>query len=141
MELFHVLNRGVDKRTIFLDHQDHMRFVHGLEVFNDKSPTENLLYFLSKSKNIDLRGRYDTPEKRDPLVQIHGWCLMRNHYHLLLSEIIDRGITKFLMKLNVGYAKYFNQKYKRVGTLFQGRTKRCRLQLMPIFCIFCIIFT
>ena len=62
---------------------------------------------------------------RDQIVDIHGWCIMGNHYHLLVSEIVDGGITKFIMKLNVGYAKYFNARYKRVGTLFQGRiTKR-----------------
>ncbi len=49
---------------------------------------------------------------------------MKNHYHLLLSEIEEGGITKFLMKLNVGYAKYFNKRYKRSGTLFQSRTKK-----------------
>jgi len=49
---------------------------------------------------------------------------MGNHYHLLVSERIDGGISQFLMKLNVGYAKYFNERYKRVGTLFQGRTKK-----------------
>jgi len=52
---------------------------------------------------------------------------MGNHYHLLLSELTDGGITKFIMKLNVGYAKYFNERYKRVGTLFQGRTKRIHI--------------
>jgi len=49
---------------------------------------------------------------------------MKNHYHLLLSEIEEGAITKFLMKLNVGYAKYFNKRYKRSGTLFQSRTKK-----------------
>ncbi len=52
---------------------------------------------------------------------------MGNHYHLLVSEREEGGITKFLMKLNVGYAKYFNERYKRVGTLFQGRTKKINI--------------
>ena len=49
---------------------------------------------------------------------------MKNHYHLLLSERIERGLTLFLRKLNVGYANYFNEKYRRSGALFQGRTKK-----------------
>ena len=53
---------------------------------------------------------------------------MRNHYHLLMSECAENGITKFLMKFNVGYAKFFNEKYKRVGTLFQGRTKKVLIE-------------
>jgi len=52
---------------------------------------------------------------------------MGNHYHLLLSEQIDNGLSLFLRKLNVGYAMYFNEKYKRSGTLFQGRTKKIRI--------------
>ena len=64
---------------------------------------------------------------------------MGNHYHLLVSEIVDGGITKFIMKLNVGYAKYFNARYKRVGTLFQGRTK-IHINSTHIFFTFSTIF-
>ncbi len=127
MELYHTLNRGVDKRIIFLDDADRKRFVYGLTIFNDTRPAENSEYFYSRAtgsvESIDLRGRYE-PKKRKRLVDIHGWCLMGNHYHLLLSEVADVGITRFLMKLNVGYAKYFNKRHERVGTLFQGRTKK-----------------
>lgn len=52
---------------------------------------------------------------------------MRNHYHLLVSENAENGLTLFLRKLNIGYAKYFNEKYERVGTLFQGRTKKVHI--------------
>jgi len=117
MNLYHVLNRGVDKRKIFLDNGDRVRFVHGLYAFNDVLPANNT----SRALMNDLRGRSLGREK---LVDIHGWILMDNHYHLLLSERTENGITKFLMKLNVGYAKFFNDKYKRSGTLFQGRTKK-----------------
>jgi putative transposase len=48
---------------------------------------------------------------------------MPNHYHLLLTPRVEGGVTKFMQKLNMGYAKYFNQKYERVGALFQGRFK------------------
>jgi len=61
---------------------------------------------------------------RELLVNVHGWCLMSNHYHLLLSERVEDGLTLFLRKLNVGYANYFNEQHHRVGTLFQGRTKK-----------------
>ena len=52
---------------------------------------------------------------------------MNNHYHLLLSDTVENGITKFVRKLNIGYAKYFNERHKRSGTLFQGRTKKVRV--------------
>lgn len=125
MDLYHALNRGVDKRTIFLDNQDHVRFVHDMYAFNTSEPVKNV--YRSKMCDIVSRtfpqqeklGRYDSR-----LVDIHGWCLMSNHYHLLLSECVEGGLSLFLRKLNVGYAKYFNERYKRTGTLFQGRTKK-----------------
>ena len=70
---------------------------------------------------FDLVGR---TSKREQLIDLHGWCLMGNHYHLLVSERVSGGLTRFIMRLNVGYAKYFNEKYKRAGTLFQGRTRK-----------------
>ncbi len=118
MELYHALNRGVEKRVIFLDDQDRARFVSGLELFNDTLSIDNLHRIIN---GLDVG---PTRSNKEPLVEIHGWCLMKNHYHLLLSEVEEGGITKFLMKLNVGYAKYFNKKYKRSGTLFQSRTKK-----------------
>ncbi len=53
---------------------------------------------------------------------------MKNHYHLLLSEKIEGGVSLFLRKLNVGYANYFNERYERKGTLFQGRTKKILIE-------------
>lgn len=73
-------------------------------------------------------GGHSLIRRGNRLVQIHAWCLMRNHFHLLLSECIEGGISKFLMKVNVGYAKYFNEKYKRNGTLFQGRSKKILIE-------------
>lgn len=117
MDIYHVLNRGVDKRIIFLDSQDHARFVHNMFEFNSNTPANHTY----RNKMADIVSR---PYKTEKIVDIHGWCLMKNHYHLLLSERIDGGMSLFLRKLNVGYAKYFNERYKRSGTLFQGRTKK-----------------
>jgi len=120
MELFHVLNRGVEKRDLFTNTSNYARFVHDMYEFNDSSPALNAGRAFDTNM-IDLRNQ---SLGREQIVDIHGWCLMKNHYHLLLSECTDGGITKFLRKLNVGYANYFNDKYKRSGALFQGRTKK-----------------
>lgn len=119
MELFHVFNRGVEKRDIFLDDHDRFRFVHGLGLFNTKAAANNTTYLLDRHYN-DIVSRY--LGKR--IVDIHAWCLMKNHYHLLLSERTEGGISSFTRKLNIGYAKYFNKRYGRTGYLFQGRTKK-----------------
>ncbi len=116
-----MLNRGVDRRDIFIDEKDYVRFVHNLYVFNDTAPADCNTGYFFKSKDIVSPYMQRTRER---LVEIHGWCLMKNHYRLLLSELVANGISLFLRKLNVGYAKSFNEKYKRTGTLFQGRTKK-----------------
>ena len=123
MELWHVLNRGVEKRNIFMSEKDYVRFVHDLYEFNDTKPANNTSYFLAATYN-DVGRRYMGKDERDRLIDLHGWCLMRNHYHLLLSGRRDGGITSFLRKLNGGYTKYVNEKYKRSGVLFQGKTKK-----------------
>ena len=128
MDLYHALNRGVDKRIIFEDDQDRARFVHDMFIFNNVASANHT----SRNQMADLRSRpfgkksysSDLLKSSGGLVDIHGWCLMSNHYHLLLSEKVEGGLVQFLRKLNVGYAKYFNERYKRSGTLFQGRTKK-----------------
>mgnify|MGYP001606249509 FL=1 len=127
-DVFHVLNRGVDQRDIFLDDKDHFRFIHNLFEFNNTEPVLNLGYFLKRGQSIDLRNQYiyKTTKLRQPrklIVEILAFCLMPNHFHLLLRQIQDGGITMFMRKLGIGYANYFNTKYERKGTLFQSRYK------------------
>lgn len=123
MELFHVLNRGVEKRQLFMDDQDRARFVHDMYEFNDTAPAGTAY---RRFPMLEIRSP-TFARVRKQIVDIHGWCIMGNHYHLLLSERVEDGLSLFLRKLNVGYAMYFNEKYKRSGTLFQGRTKKIRI--------------
>ena len=122
-EIFHVLNRGVDKRKIFLDDRDYLRFIHDLFEFNDVNPALNIGRYLNGSQLNDLRNQSISRTPRKLIVEILAFCLMPNHFHLLLRQRMDGGITKFMRKLGIGYANYFNQKYERTGVLFQGRYK------------------
>ena len=118
--IYHVLNRGVDKRNIFLDKKDYYRFIHDLFEFNNEDPTLNLHYTF-KQNPIDVGHRYIKPRKL--LVDILVFCLMPNHYHLLVKAKKEDALAMFMKKLNGGYAKYFNTKNSRVGALFQGKYK------------------
>jgi len=137
-EIYHIYNRGTEKRTIFLEKLDYLRFVHSLFEFNDENPASptNIRFasrFPSQAKAVriekclevqPLNIQYlDKIKSRDPLVEILAFTLMPNHFHLLLREIKEGGIVRFMQKLGTGYAMYFNKKYDRVGTLFQGRFK------------------
>lgn len=125
--IYHVLNRGVDKRKIFLDDRDYFRFIHNLFEFNDVNQINNVTYrFNTNSKVIArpyMEGDGGNRQPRKLLVEILAFCLMPNHYHLLLKAKYDDGITRFMKRLNMGYSRYFNEKYKRQGALFEGRYK------------------
>lgn len=132
--IFHVLSRGVDKRKIFLDDKDRFRFIHDLFEFNDEALANTAAYHFYHKNKFDNSGdivsrqnrKIKEREERKPrklLVNILAFCIMPNHYHLMLESKKEKGIPLFMKKLNIGYAKYFNQKYKRVGTLFEGRYK------------------
>lgn len=121
MEFWHVMNRGVDKRSIAQSDKDRLRFVRDLQIFNDTERVENSNYVTKSATE-----RIGT--EREPLVIIHAWCLMGNHYHLLLSDVEENGVSMFLRKLNGGYSRYFNKKHNRAGALFQGKTKRVLIE-------------
>ncbi len=121
-ELRHVLNRGVDKRKIFMDDKDYYRFIHDLFEFNDQQRVQsNFRRFNAKSHAVGVRAI--KRRERKLLVKIHAFCLMPNHYHLLLSPMIESGVAMFMQKLNGGYVQYFNQRHERAGTLFERKYK------------------
>lgn len=136
-EIYHILNRGVDKRKMFLDKQDYLRFIHDLFVFNDQKRLNTTFYAFGRFRDKDnspvINDLASRKLPRKLLVDVLAFSLMPNHYHLLLSPKIEDGISKFMRKLDMGYAKYFNQKYKRRGALFEGRYKSILVKKEPHF--------
>lgn len=111
-EWYHCFNRGIDKRTVFESEDDSRRFIQLLYLANDTAPIrrENF-YHLPHDRILQL------PRERT-IVAIGAYCLMGNHFHLLVREISDGGITRFMQKVGTGYAMYFNEKHDRIGNLF-----------------------
>jgi len=127
-KIYHVFNRGVEKRNIFLSDGDRWRFLQGMYLFNDDSASTNLLYRLEQEKgkmHFGILREYMKKQgvERKPLVRIMADCLKPNHFHMIIEETQEDGISRFMQKLSSGYAGYFNRKYERVGGLFQGRFK------------------
>ena len=123
--IYHVFNRSVERRKIFLDNKDHLRFIHDLFEFNDSAPAANTTRNFYK---VISENRPRIPRKpREKLVDILSYSLMPNHYHLMLRQYVDGGITEFMRKLGTGYTNYFNLRYKRIGPLFQGKFKAVHL--------------
>jgi len=79
-----------------------------------------------KEKNIEVGLRYIKPRKL--LVEILAFCLMPNHFHLMVRQKVENGITEFMRKMGTGYTNYFNKKHERVGSLFQGKYKVVHIQ-------------
>lgn len=119
-EIYHVYNRGTDKRTIFEDPYDFQRFLQSLQEFNTLDPIGNIYANSFNKKDTLLR---DSVSKSERLVEIVAYCLNPNHFHLLLRQTSDNGISKFMHRLGLGYTMYFNSKYERSGSLFQGKFK------------------
>lgn len=111
-EWYHCFTRGIDKRKTFISRIDYERFL-------------SLLYLCNSVEAIHRSDLFRRPlieilrlERKAVLVGIGAFCLMPNHFHLLLKEIRDDGISLFMQKLGTAYAMYFNIKYERKGNLF-----------------------
>ena len=113
-EYYHIYNRGVEKRDIFMSGDDYSRFQRMLYIANSTKPVVYKLIQRQSLETIDIG---------DKIVAIGAYCLMPNHFHILVKEVQENGVTDFMEKLSTGYSKYFNKKYERVGALFQGRFK------------------
>ena len=118
-EYYHIYNRGTEKRDIFLDKADYLRFIVLLYISNNTDVvhiSNHINQGRSLMKMLDI-------DKKDSLVDIGAYCLMPNHFHILLKEKTENGISKFMKKLSTGYSMYFNKRYERTGRLFEGTFK------------------
>jgi putative transposase len=116
-EFYHIYNRGVEKRRIFVKPTDYERFIKLLYLCNG---TEPIVTKLVQGLSSDDLFSFNVGNK---IVDIGAYCLMPNHFHLLLKERVENGISIFMLKLLTGYSMYFNKKYKRTGRLFEGTFK------------------
>ena len=117
-EMYHVLNRGVEKRKIFIKGQDYSRFILALEFFNRNAKT-NLWDYVAKVGSDPTFARLERERAKsiEPIVEILAFALLPNHFHLIVREIRKGGTSSFMAKLG-GYSSYFNKQYDRVGPLF-----------------------
>ena len=121
---YHVYNRGVEKRTIFQDEQDYKVFLNYLKEYLSPIPKPEdritkPVYVQGQTFNAFARLPNNYYEK----INLIAYCLMPNHFHLILKQKDKKIMTKFMQSLITRYSIYFNKKYKRVGSLFQGRYK------------------
>lgn len=123
-EYFHLYNRGNSKQPIFLDGEDYKRFLQCLFIYNSKK------HFVFRDNIADKHIDAFSLDRETPLVSIGAWVLMPNHFHLYvtinpqMSDIWEKNpVTEFMRKVSTAYVKYFNSKYHRSGSLFEGSFK------------------
>ena len=116
---YHVVNYGVDKRNIFTDEEDYRTFLYYLKV-----------YLLPKDviQNMPNLPKRMLTKSRNGEVELIAYTLMPNHFHLLLVEKEIGGISKFMKQLSNAYTKYFNERQKRSGSLFEGPFKAAEIK-------------
>lgn len=127
-EIYHIYNRGTDKRIVFTNDKEMDRFMQSMEEFNVIEPIGSIYENSILSAKLKKIGSTvsKTVSKKQPeskLVNFIAYCLNPNHYHFLLEQVAENGIVKFMQRLSNGYTKYFNNKNGRSGVLFQGRFK------------------
>ncbi len=126
-EIYHVFNRGLDHRQTFLRKRDYKRASEALAYYRFVNPPLRLAYFYTLSydrKELFLENLHQHKTHADVL----AYCLMPNHFHLILRQREDRGISKFLSNYQNSYTRYFNTKNQRIGSLFLDQFKAVRIE-------------
>ena len=132
-EFYHAVIRGIDGNKIFKDIDDHYRGIFSMYEFNNAKPVliKDRRKIRAHFKKIIKKEKDNPPafiDSRDKLVEVVVFCIMPNHLHLLLRQLKEGGIIKFMRKLGAGYGRYFNIKYKRKGYVFQNRFVAVRIK-------------
>lgn len=119
-EWYHCYNRGTDKRTVFENPHDYERFIALLYVSNGSKPIR-----LSDKYSFNFRSVFEdsSMDRGAPLVEIAAYSLMPTHVHLVLKQVVDSGVSRFMQKVFTAYTMYFNLKRGRTGSLFSGTFK------------------
>jgi len=118
---YHIYNRGVEKRKIFQDDQDYKVFLSYLKIYLEPPKKQEKTEF--KINNTVFRGVKRPLNNFNSKIELIAYCLMTNHFHLLVYQKSEKAIEFFMRSLGTKYSQYFNKKYERVGYLFQGTYK------------------
>lgn len=125
--VYHVYNRGVERRSIFTKKSEYERFSFLLDYYRHEEV--KLSFSQYRTLPLDQRSLFQQKMTDSPcLVEIFAFCLMPNHFHLILKQKYEGGIMRFLSIVSNSYAKYFNTRENRIGPLFQGSFKAVRVE-------------
>lgn len=122
-QIYHVFNRGINHQPTFLDKLEYKRAKLTINFYRFNNLPTKLSKLLTLSNNDRIKIMDNLKKENDQLIEILAFCLMPNHFHFLLRQIKDNGISKFLGNLQNSYTRYFNIKRERDGSLFLDQFK------------------
>ena len=120
---YHIYNRGVEKRIIFIDEQDYGVFLGYLKEYLSPPEDPKLLREEFTFKGESFKGIPRQPNNYSKDIDLLVYCLVPNHFHLLVKQNSSRSIENFMRSLLTRYSGYFNKRHDRIGSLFQGPYK------------------
>lgn len=127
-EYYHVFNRSIHKEPIFAKQRDGQRAIKTLKYYRFENPPIRLSYFLAFGVDKRLEITRTLSKKAKKIVDIISFTFMPNHFHFLLKQKQDKGISRFLALFQNSYTRYFNTKNSRQGHVFQGQFKAVRIE-------------
>ena len=126
-EIYHAYNRSVARQPIFYTNKDYQRALDLINYYNHLNPPVRFSHFYRLPLSLKNEIWESLNKENQKLVEILAFCLMPNHVHFLIKEVREKGITTFMRKFQNSYAKYFNSKTERSGSLFQSMFKAVRI--------------
>jgi len=127
-QIYHVLNRGVASQPIFLSKKSYQRAMEMILYYQNKDLSLSYSAFLELSNQRRKEILEQLKKNQNSLVKVIVFCLMPNHFHFLLKQTQDKGISIFMGNFSNSYTRYFNASHKRIGPLFQGKFKAVRVE-------------
>lgn len=126
-EIYHVYNRGIDRRPTFVSKFEYLRAIETINYYRLEKPPIRLSEFLDldEEKKDVARNRLVMLEK---IVEIYCYCLIPNHFHFLIRQLRENGVSKFIGNFQNSYTRYFNTRNKRDGSIFLGQFKAVRIE-------------
>ncbi len=130
-EYYHIFNRGNNRQVIFLDEHDKIRFLFLIIYLQSPLFFENLnrqIFHFLKNKLFNINKDVENQITNKRYVELINFALMPNHFHLTVHEFKEKGIAQYMQRVLCAYTKYFNNKYKKSGHLFQGPYKAVHIE-------------
>ena len=127
-EFYHVFNKGITSQSIFTNKSDYQRGEDSLLYYKHINPPVKYsrLFSLHQDDRNDLLNQLE--KEKQNLVDLICYCFLSNHFHLLLKQLVDNGISQYLSNFTNSYTRYFNTRYERSGPIFQGKFKAVHIE-------------